>query len=109
MTSIPKETGINSVPSERGDNLVSQSIGIRTDHKFLHTPSLSIQVCDKDAPVQQTLTRAAVKINRSAVNSFIQDFPSSQDANAPWQCKTRRALPGTRGTSKRLPEGKVQK
>ena len=56
MTSIPKGTGINSVLSERGDDLDFQSIGIKTDHEFLHTPSLSIQVCDKDAPVQQTLT-----------------------------------------------------
>ena len=50
MTFIPKETGINSVLSERGDDLDFQSIGIKTDHEFLHTPSLSIQVCDKDAP-----------------------------------------------------------
>ena len=106
MTSFPRETGINSVPSERGDDLDSQSIGIRTDHEFLHTPSLSIQVCDKDTPVQQTLTPCSGQ-NQQQCRQFLH-------SRLPEQSGRKRSLAvqnekSTAGDTRHQPEGKVQK
>ena len=109
MTSFPKETGINSVPSERGDVLDFQSIGINTDHEFLHTPSLSFQVCDKDAPVQQTLILCSGQ-NQLQCRQFLHSrLPEQSGRKRSLAVQNEESTARDTAPAKRLPEGKVQK